>query len=167
MFETEKSHFRAYFVLGTLERAWTLSPPSPHRKPVKCGDVLIVDMSLRFAFLLVLLLPVPVVWSGSYSYEMTWTYENMGGEVYILTQKDMGVPVFINNTHQQVKMTVPYSEYEFVKLNEGFVKAVNTEQMVLEPGELFNITARFNITSQAIIPPKVLTPGVFVPRHCH
>lgn len=140
-----------------LDSAVNRPPPlPPYRNPVKSGGVFYVELRLRFALLLFLLVPIPLAsCQTEYAYEMIWTYENRGNETYVLTKKDMGVPVFMNTSHQQVRMELVYENWDLVELNKGFLKAVNVEPMSVDPGETVGVTAHFYITSEAMSPPKL------------
>jgi hypothetical protein len=113
-------------------------------------------LKLRFALFLVLLVPMPLAsCQTEFGYEMIWGYENRGNETYVLTEKDMGVPVFMNTSHQQVRMKLIFDDWELVELNEGFSKAVNVETMSVSPGDDALVVAHYYITSEALTPPRI------------
>ncbi len=106
--------------------------------------------------MILLLVPIPVVSGQSeYIYELSWSYENKGVDVYELTLKDLGIRVFQNTSSQTVMMNPGYAEWEFVELNPGFLKAAPVEEISISPGEEYTVTARFNIHSEPRIVPEL------------
>jgi transglutaminase-like putative cysteine protease len=104
------------------------------------------------SFLILVSFIIPVVQAAdeaSYSYMLTYTFENEGTEPFMLTQEDYTLPLFINNTWQTVTIvnsSIPYTiEVLDVDDNMGFVMDLNPE---LPPGGAVSFTVEYFIESK-------------------
>ncbi len=103
-------------------------------------------MRLRYALLLLFWLTTMPV--SGITYEMTWTYENRGEAVYNLSAKDLGVPVFMETGYQSVEMESGYDASRLLVLEDGFLKLVPIEPVLVPIGETYTVHARYTIESQ-------------------
>lgn len=107
-------------------------------------------MRLRYILLLILFVLIPVAsCENDISYEMIWGYENKGDSPYNMSLKDLGVPVFLNTTFQTVRMELAYDEWEVVTLEDGFLKAVPPEPVIIPPGDDFRVIAHYYINASS------------------
>jgi transglutaminase-like putative cysteine protease len=110
-------------------------------------------MRLRYAFLLLLFIgTVPV---SAYTYEMTWSYENQGTTPYNMSLKDLGVPVFPHTPYQTVSMETSYSETRLLTLEDGFLKLVPTETVLVPIDETYTIHASYQIETTPRTVPSI------------
>lgn len=155
LFWRRNKPFYGFFLgLGTGKASDACTPPPPYRNAVKPVSVFYVDLRLRYVLLLILLVPIPSA-SCQSVYEMTWRYENKGSEVYDLTIKDLGVPVFMNTSSQTVRMTVNYTDWRIIELNEGFLKRIPVTPVSIGPGEKYTVKVEYFLYSDSVTPPKL------------
>ena len=94
---------------------------------------------------------VPVVYAAdeaTYTYTLSYTFENEGAEPLTLIPEDYTLPLFINNTWQTVTIvnsSIPYTIVELdVDGNMGILMEVNSE---LPPGGALSYTVEYLIES--------------------
>ena len=86
---------------------------------------------------------------AEYSYAIKWNYTNKGTEKYNLTEFDIGLPYFHNNSYQVIDFTEPEWSFKIITLDDGFYKILPNLSISLEPSESYQINILYKInTSQ-------------------
>lgn len=110
-------------------------------------------MRLRYGLLLLFFISVVPV--SAYTYEMTWTYDNQGETIYNMSQKDLGLPVFAETQYQSVVMETSYDESVLLVLEDGFLKLVPINPVLVPIGHSHTIHASYTINSQSRPVPSI------------
>ncbi len=107
---------------------------------------------------LILGLSIPLSYASdevTYTYNLTYTFENKGPEIVTLTDEDITLPLFTNNTWQNVTVSSSTASYtkQTIDLddNQGIVMDVLT---IIPPYESISYSVEYHITSRKKIKPS-------------
>ncbi len=127
--------------------------PQGRGKLVKEECLVLFDLRLRYFILFFLFLwGIPV---SAYNYEVTWRFENHGNEVYNMSLKDLGIPVFPDTGFQRVIMETSYNETKLLRLEPGFVKIIPVDPVLVPIYEGYTIHASYKIESTTKPTPSI------------
>lgn len=103
------------------------------------------------SILVLIALLTPMVWGAkeaTYSYMISYTFENMGDEPVTLEQDDYALPLFLNNEHQTITIVNSSTTYTEdlidVDDNPGLYMDIDPE---IPPGESVRFSVEYTITS--------------------